>query len=167
MHSLGINPQLFDYLNNLFITESPYNPKSIENFPPNIISLPMLGLWGVHGLIADYNIQDDLWKKYDHDQLMMVSHLIANHLMVNLLQWVSSYNPIYYYPHQQYFNNYCHYQYHKPLINLKIKKSWQKHAHLKQLKVGQKINGGPIGHYHWKYEASTIKDHVSLDKIQL
>jgi CRISPR/Cas system-associated exonuclease Cas4 (RecB family) len=162
MH-LGINPQLFNYLEDLFLTQGPYDHQPIEHVEKNIINLPILGLWGIHGLIGNYNIQDALWQKYNGTQLMMISHLIANHLMVNMLQWVGSYNPIYYYPYKKYFNNYCHYQYHKTIIHWQTKKNWQKYPHSIPLKVGQKINGGPLGHFHWKYENCKTIKHLSMD----
>ena len=161
-----VNHQLFNYLDHLFISNGQY-VKNIENSDNKIIPLNILGLWGVHGLIEDYNTQDNLWSKYSHEQLMMVSHLIANYLIVHLLQWVSSYNPIYYYPYKKYFNNYCYYQYCKPIINLKNPKNWQQYHHNYGLKVGQKINTGPLGNYYWKYNICKKISSLSLNKIQL
>ena len=161
-----VNHQLFNYLDRLFITHGP-SIKNQENPHENIIPLNILGLWGVYGLIEDYNTQDDLWNQYPHDQLMMVSHLMANHLIVHLLQWVATYNPIYYYPYKKYFNNYCYYQYRKSIINLKHPENWQKYPHDYGLRVGQKINGGPLGNYYWKHNICKKPQSLSMEKIQL
>ena len=163
-----MDPQLFNYLEAILITtqDNTHN-KSLEILDNGIVQMNILGLWGNHGLIQNYNTQEELLQQYDHKQLMMASHIVGHSLLLNLLQWISSYNPLYYYPYKKYFNNYCYYQYQWPIGPQLNSGNWRKNYHACGLKVGQKIHQGPIGNIFFQYAYDKKKPLKTMDQYKI
>jgi hypothetical protein len=162
-----MDSQLFNHLDQLFITKNDLRNNFSKEFSnKSIVITKTLGLWGTNGLIVDYDEQEILWDLYDQEKLMMISHLLANYLIIILLQWVGSHHPIYYYPHKQYFHGCCYYQYSWPLKK-KAKLFWKRHGHPYALKIGQKIHQGVLGSFFWQYNESRQPISQSLQQISL
>jgi hypothetical protein len=116
------------------------------------IYLYSYGLWGIKGLIFDLNVQEQLKEIYEEKFLNNASNIILNALINYKLQWVTSYNNLYYFDYNRSYSYIKYWDYQYKLFIKNNDNHWQLKKTSLYLKIGDSIDSGVIGNYYWSHE---------------